>query len=434
MRIQVGVENFGKIQSAKIDISNFAVFVGDNNSGKTYLMQLIYGLCQYFVVPEGYVPICSRELLDKIKSNARYMVSNDDIELLCEEINHCLNDKKDLLVEKIFQKKVNIEKIYIECEVEEHEMEIMHFFSKTPSNGNEEGIKYESWNVYRYGEPKAFFGVDLSGITYERLLNLVLFSFGVGYNNRLYLPSSRTGIQLLYKEFYAQKLDGFVQRNENRKEDIFGLTLPVYEFMRFLQTYKMNSDPGGKRIVDFIDDHIIMGHLSTSDTNNIEYIPKDNSVRVPIYLASSMINELSPIAMAFSSGKFFDCLLIDEVETSLHPKMQREMARLLCRINNLGTKLIVSTHSDTMAAYINLFVLLANKHSLSIEKKKALGIDDEDILSNKEVSFYQFNDYGDKSMVKELPYSVNLSVGVDFELFNESLERLYNDSKALIGE
>ena len=38
------VENFGKVQFADIELSNMVVLVGNNNSGKTMLMQLIYGL------------------------------------------------------------------------------------------------------------------------------------------------------------------------------------------------------------------------------------------------------------------------------------------------------------------------------------------------------------------------------------------------------
>ncbi len=38
------VENFGKIKCADIEAAPMTLFVGDNNSGKSYLMTLIYGL------------------------------------------------------------------------------------------------------------------------------------------------------------------------------------------------------------------------------------------------------------------------------------------------------------------------------------------------------------------------------------------------------
>lgn len=44
MKIFIYVKNFGKIKEAKIDISNFTMFVGENNSGKTYMIQSIYGI------------------------------------------------------------------------------------------------------------------------------------------------------------------------------------------------------------------------------------------------------------------------------------------------------------------------------------------------------------------------------------------------------
>ncbi len=43
----VHVRDFGKIEYADIDLSQLDIFIGDNNSGKTYLMQLICGLLSY---------------------------------------------------------------------------------------------------------------------------------------------------------------------------------------------------------------------------------------------------------------------------------------------------------------------------------------------------------------------------------------------------
>lgn len=38
------VNDFGKIASADITVSPITLFVGDNNSGKSYLMTLLYAL------------------------------------------------------------------------------------------------------------------------------------------------------------------------------------------------------------------------------------------------------------------------------------------------------------------------------------------------------------------------------------------------------
>ena len=45
MHIFLGVENFAKIESAKVCINSYTLLVGPNNSGKTYFMQLAQGGC-----------------------------------------------------------------------------------------------------------------------------------------------------------------------------------------------------------------------------------------------------------------------------------------------------------------------------------------------------------------------------------------------------
>ena len=38
------IEEFGKIKKAQVEISPLTLFVGDNNSGKSYLLSLIWGI------------------------------------------------------------------------------------------------------------------------------------------------------------------------------------------------------------------------------------------------------------------------------------------------------------------------------------------------------------------------------------------------------
>ena len=49
--VQLSVQNFGPIASADIDLRPLTVFVGQSNTGKTYLAALIYALHQNF---EGF--------------------------------------------------------------------------------------------------------------------------------------------------------------------------------------------------------------------------------------------------------------------------------------------------------------------------------------------------------------------------------------------
>ena len=46
--IHIAVENFGPIEKAEIDLRPLTVFVGESNTGKTYLAALIYALQRTF--------------------------------------------------------------------------------------------------------------------------------------------------------------------------------------------------------------------------------------------------------------------------------------------------------------------------------------------------------------------------------------------------
>ena len=47
-KIHIAVENFGPIEKAEIDLRPLTVFVGESNTGKTYLAALIYALYHSF--------------------------------------------------------------------------------------------------------------------------------------------------------------------------------------------------------------------------------------------------------------------------------------------------------------------------------------------------------------------------------------------------
>ena len=49
--VHIKVENFGPIEQAEIDLRPLTVFVGESNTGKTYLAALIYALHRHF---EGF--------------------------------------------------------------------------------------------------------------------------------------------------------------------------------------------------------------------------------------------------------------------------------------------------------------------------------------------------------------------------------------------
>ena len=55
----VSLTDFGRIESAKIDVSKFMVFVGENNTGKSYVLQLMWGIIENrsFIFKKDHIEI-----------------------------------------------------------------------------------------------------------------------------------------------------------------------------------------------------------------------------------------------------------------------------------------------------------------------------------------------------------------------------------------
>ena len=172
---------------------------------------------------------------------------------------------------------------------------------------------------------------------------------------QLFLPASRSGLQLLYKHYFVGETEG-------------NLVLPIKDFLRFLQLYTEDKllKETRKDLLEFGEKYLLHGKVVQIGDETF-YNDKTVNKMVQLHVASSMIHELTPFVKVLSATQQIDWLYCDEVENSLHPLLQREMARWLIRMVNAGMHIIVSSHSDTMASRLNnLFMLTHIKQKESI--------------------------------------------------------------------
>lgn len=444
----VHVRNFGKIESADIDLSNLTIFVGENNSGKSYLMQLIYGLLDYFNM--------SKDFFSKFMLNYNGItMDNDIIEIksdntnfystLQSKLNIFINSKKNEIVKRIFKTDhLNIESISVEFG------EIKHDICLKPDHVSlseyEKGVKRymilkDNKTIISKISTDNFVNENLIQdntfiklILLSTLLSEIIFGESRQTNNTIiYLPASRSGLMLLHADYMANGINNRNIFNDRQNiENEFGLTQPVYDFLSFLLKYKtseMISDEN-KSIISFIDNNIINGSMEKTG-NTMRYKPASSENSLPIYLSSSLVSELTPIYQILSGIQRYKFILYDEIETCQHPTKQLQLARLLVRMVNAGYRMIVSTHSDTMASAINNLVSLSFKENKN-ELISKLGYEPEDILNSNNVNAYQFviGENG-KTKVLEVPQHFSIGVGFDFNLFNNANNKIYEDAVKL---
>lgn len=271
------------------------------------------------------------------------------------------------------------------------------------------------------------------------LMNFNLVWRGSDVKEIIYLPASRSGIMLLYANYLSNdnKRDGIdgveiETGNDTDKENEYGLTQPVYDFLMFLlkhKTSEMISD-NNKALIEFINQNIINGRLEKVG-NTVRYVPGESEKSIPIFLSSSLVSELAPIYQILSGIQRFKYIMYDEIETCQHPTKQLQLARLLIRMVNSGYRLIVSTHSDTMASAINNLITLSLKNKRG-ELLDRLGYEAEDLINADCIRAYQFliNKEG-RTVVKEVPGYFSIGVGFDFDIFNKTNDKIYQDALAL---
>lgn len=112
------VEKFAKIKSADIRLSPLICFVGDNNSGKSYMMSLLWGILnlgkQLFPTNPSEskkYKKCEQWLKNNIGKQVE--ITEETTELYLAWFNENLAAKKQDLLKKIFNFEVNAERIII---------------------------------------------------------------------------------------------------------------------------------------------------------------------------------------------------------------------------------------------------------------------------------------------------------------------------------
>lgn len=473
MELLFGVSNFGKIEHAEITLSDFTLFVGDNNSGKTFVMQLLYGVLKELrnakPVLKGIEGHGEKELtygvewLKNVETQMNDYLSKNKKKII-RGIFH-----KDIAIEQLYFHMVNMDEIYV-CEVNECEYDEF--------SGDEEGVvkkvqgmdadiyiadvnvksrEKRSSILFGYRPDRESLKQILAGQIWKMILLLGNTENVAGRQKEdtLFLPASRTGLQLLSKYFFAERdrkavyeIDNFdFDFGDEDGEDIkdvtdneLGLTMPIYDFLQFLLRYNRRAGlvQRNKNLLRFIERHLIDGqvkHVGDEIYYHPDGMPEEKE-DIPVYLASSLVNEITPIIKALSGGKNYRYIFYYEVETCLHPLKQGEMARLIVRLVNSGRRMVVSTHSDTMAGKLNNLLLLSFSEDSEEERKeklKKLGLSKEDLLSGAKVHVYQFVNRPDgSSYVEELKFQTMPYVGYDFKLFMRSLDELYHETDIIL--
>lgn len=396
------VEDFGKIESADITVSPLTLFVGDNNSGKSYLLSLIYGL---MCVDDAFANLC--EDSPEYKACAAWIEAAISHEVAQEPfddtaytiferlLNRILQDNQEAILQFIFHENVSAGKISVTFQREKNQViELAHESEK---------------DLYLFEFPFKWYGVVIvnsneSDITHVIRYILDCMILGRFTDSRVsFLPTARTGFLLTYPALAQDAFSrAYSQRSTNRHAQRqtanLSLTRPCTDFLSSLAAVngKKISVIADKyqSVIRFIESNLISGKILVSNETPLPefaYRADNMEASLPMFLTSDVVKEIAPLILTLQYLDT-DVLFIEEPEMSLHPKLQQAMARTLIKIANVGTPVLAATHSDTILQHVNNMIKLNNlPQARRVKFMTRYGFDADDPISAENVAMYQFD-------------------------------------------
>ena len=430
-RWKLMVEGLGKIEHAEVEVRPLMLFVGENNSGKSYLASVLWGLlasAEPLVAPDAATAApwaaCRNWLQQRLEARTKatswYQITREDRALLGDAFNEIFAARKDDFVRQIFNSgSATIARIKVD--IASHEEPVSLGMEDDPSSSDGDVVHV---NVMGQGMTLAT-GVSVrekdKSLSKDRiipfLLNLTMLGSAGGSVARgegpryvrdpIFLPASRTGFMLLYKALISRQIRQLRQVERDR-EARFDLTSPAIQFAELLAVDLKNEKGNYREEADFLEAGIggrvelVTGAVGV---NEYVYYPAGSETPLTMAMSSSLVTELAPIILVLRHMAGFPVLILEEPEAHLHPKLQRRLAQVIVRLIRKGLYVWITTHSENFCQQINNFMKLgALEPSRRAEALQKLGYGEQDYLDLEDVTGYQFtlDGTGKHSTVTEL--------------------------------
>jgi energy-coupling factor transporter ATP-binding protein EcfA2 len=456
LHFTLSVENFGKIKQASCSITDMTFFIGDNNSGKSYLMTLLYGimsrsffnfLLQNIETKGAYFIPKVESLISQDNATGRIFLTVDDIQVIEDIINKVLDEKKDLFINQLFNRNIPIGKISLTFAKDLR----IAFASKNGLSNNDIVFSIEN---YQFGYKSAFYNTDdgygmkiSAGVSSKgtnpdyhiwtaflicHAVNILLGTDGSF--TPVYLPASRTGFMLTYKTIIGDSIESkFSINQKDNNRDM--LTMPVVEFLKTISSLTDKDDNIStlhKPAISFIEKNILNGRIIAikMPVSDYLYLPDGVQDALPLYVSSGVVTEITPLLLILKHTSA-NCLIVEEPEISLHPSLQHKMARALVKIFNSGISVIVSTHSDIILQHIDNMIGLNNRSDRDTIMAQ-MKYDADDIIDAEKVSVYQFSVKQNVTEIDKIEW--NRKDGFRAQTFIDSLSEILRETTEITSE
>ncbi len=430
MKFTIG--NLGKVKEANLELGDLTIICGPNNMGKTYIAYAIY------------------IFLRTISSNLFIEMKEDDINDIfntgscCININEYWNDYKKSLKEVLplyaqdiarflaisdFAKKIN--SIFDVFDIEEREKV---FFNNEISTGYAIGEKYKIYFQKKAESYELTCTLNNEGEDFpdkEKLKERLSFYFSKIFTKNIFpsiqgMTGERSGISLFgtyLREISSdQTKQEFLKHRPVEQGETFIYPKPILDeidfFFKLNNITKSNSMFHTEANDDLLNFFKLLKELTGGtynyQNNIITYKPINSTKSLSLREVSSSVKALVGLYFYLKhQAQPGNILMIDEPELNLHPKNQRNMARLLAMLVNAGIKVFITTHSDYIIREFNTLIQLNNDDAYLKKLQKQEGYAASELLDASKVKAYVAEKQEDGVVLKEAPTTQKDGITID---------------------
>ena len=466
---RVAVKDFGPIAEASVELKPLTVFIGPNNSGKSYLALTVYCLSRALFGDSSFTslqtiggrhhswPEFPPKLLERTGQELKKAWPN--AESLARgpiKVGDLSNDMQDVLVEATrsfadslsYSVSRELQRCYgteihglVRREAALSAPQLQVGISASDGSflwemqATEPELSTKNWvvnllehaiNNRDVGLPMAsladtpddFLHIAASQLVWPILRDLI--------SGAHYMPASRSGILQGHKTL-AGLIVGSASRAWLQPMEIprlAGVVTDLIQSLLFLDPHRVTKNPS-HQVAEFLEREVTRGSVGLD--RRVEYPEiyyENESGKFLLHQVSSMVSEVAPIVLFLKylvrPGQLF---IIEEPESHLDAGNQRKLARAIAMLINSGVKVLITTHSDFFVNQINNLLLLSQIPARSRAARKYSA---NEVLDPDNVGAYLFRNGEDGSRVETL--EVTADSGIPTFPFTDAHSALYNEA------